>query len=31
MYFGENVTLEKGLAVTSEGKDNYIIYKPDVN
>lgn len=29
MYFSESVSLEKGLAVTSEGKDNYIIYKPD--
>ncbi len=29
MYFGDNVSLDKGLAVTSAGKDNYIIYKPD--
>ncbi|MCI8668714.1 MAG: hypothetical protein HFI34_04215 [Lachnospiraceae bacterium] len=29
IYFSENVSLEKGLAVTSEGKENYIIYKSD--
>lgn len=29
MYFGDTVSLDKGLAITSGAKENYIIYKPD--
>lgn len=29
VYFGDTVSMEQGLAVTSAEKENYIIYKPD--